>query len=110
MADSGIKSDKSSINILDGEYHELVARAVRNTLLTEIAQSTFAQIVDGLPLLSVLEDTHCGLDLRPDHPLFAHESLCPGAFEKTKQLLERFDVHDLSFNTSVGPRISAAMF
>lgn len=110
MAESGIKSDKSSINILDGEYHELVARAVRNTLSTEIAQSTFAQIVEGLPLPSVLEDTHCGLDLRPDHPLFTHESLCPGAFGKTKQLLERFNVHDLRFNVSVGPRISAAMF
>lgn len=110
MADSGIKSKEVSISILDGECRELVARALRNTLSTEIVQSTLAQIVDGLPLPSVLEDTHGGLDLRPDHPLFTHELLCPGAFEKTKQLLERFNIDDLRFNTSVRPGISAAMF
>ncbi|POS70092.1 hypothetical protein DHEL01_v211516 [Diaporthe helianthi] len=45
MADSGIKSDKSSIDILDGECHELVAQALRSTLSTQIAQSTLAQIL-----------------------------------------------------------------
>lgn len=110
MADSGIKSDKSSINILDREYHELVARALRNTLSTEIVQTTLAQIVDGLPLPSVLEDTHRGLELEPDHPLFTHESLCPGAIEKTGEIMRTFEIEDLKFNTSVGPGISAAMF
>jgi hypothetical protein len=106
MADSGIKSDKSSIGILDDQCHELVARALRNTLSTEIAQSTLAQIVDGLPLLSVLEDTHRGLELKSDHPFLTHESLCPGAFEKIKEILSTFKIENLEFDTSVG--ISAA--
>lgn len=106
MADSGIKSDKSSIDILDCGGHESVGRALRNTLSTEIAQSTLAQIVDGLPLPSVLEDTHRGLELEPDHPLFTHESLCPGAFEKTEEILRTFKIENLEFDTSVG--ISAA--
>jgi hypothetical protein len=106
MADSGIKSDKSSIDILDGECHELVAQALRNTLSTEIVQSTLAQIVDGLLLPSILEDTHRGLELEPDHPLFTHESLCLGAFEKTKEILRTFKIENLKFDTSVG--ISAA--
>ncbi|KAL1882860.1 hypothetical protein Daus18300_000498 [Diaporthe australafricana] len=104
MAESNIiLSDKSSVNVLNSEYHDLVARALRNTLSTEIAQSTFAQIVDGLPLLSVLEDTHAGLDPEPepDHPLFTHESLCPGALEKTREILRIFDIENLKFDTSL---------
>lgn len=106
MADSSTKSNKSSINVLDGEYHELVTRASCNILSTEIAQTTFAQIVDGLPLPSVLEDTHAGLDLELDHPLFTHESLCSGALERSREILRAFDNESLKFDTSV--RISAS--
>lgn len=104
MANSGSKSEKSSISVLEGECREFVARALSNTLSTEVAQSTFAQIVDGVPLPSVLEDTYGGSDLEPDHPLFSHESLCPGALEKTKELLTMLAIEDLKFDTSVGIR------
>lgn len=101
MADSIDTSGKSSIEILKGERHDMIAQAIFNILSTEIAQSTFAQIVDGLPLPSVLEDTYGGSDLEPDHPLFSHESLCPGVLQKTKELLEKFEVKNLKFDTSV---------
>ncbi|KAK2606931.1 hypothetical protein N8I77_005650 [Diaporthe amygdali] len=100
MADSIDTSGKSSIEILKGERHDMIAQAIFNILSTEIAQSTFAQIVDGLPLPSVLEDTYGGSDLEPDHPLFSHESLCPGVLQKTKELLEKFEVKNLKFDTS----------
>lgn len=101
MADSINKSGKSSISTLESGHHELIAGALFNILSTEIAQNTFAQIADGLPLPSVLEDTYCGSDLEPDHPLFAHETLCPGVVEKTKALLEQLDIEILKFDVSV---------
>lgn len=108
MTDSRIKSDKSSLNVLDGECYELLSRALRNTLSTEIALSTFAQIVDGLPLPSILEDTYGGLEFEPDHPLFTHELLCPGVLEKAGEILRTLEIENLKFCTSVG--ISATMF
>lgn len=102
MADSSDISGKSSISTLKSERRELIAEALFNILSTEIAQGTFAQVVDGLPLPSVLEDTYGGLDLESDHPLFAHEVLCPGVLHKTRELLEMLDVETLRFDTTVG--------
>lgn len=61
MADSSNKSGKSSMSILESDRRELIAGALFDILSTEIAQCTFAQIVDGLPLPSVLEDTYLGI-------------------------------------------------
>jgi hypothetical protein len=56
----------------------------------------------GLSLPSVLEDTYGGLDLEPNYPLFSHESLCLGALEKTRELLQTLDIGNLKSDTSVG--------
>lgn len=45
-------------------------------LSTEIAEISFAQIQDGLPLAEVVDDGSSNL-LRSDHPIFKHTELSP---------------------------------
>lgn len=86
------QSQKLSIEILTGQHRDVFTRAVENVLSTEIAQITYAQIADGLPLSSVEKDTYAFGALTYDHPLHTnHIDLCPDALEKTRQLYAEFD-------------------
>lgn len=106
MADAGNTPNNNKMSTtcsaLSSELQKLLQQALHNLLSTDIARHTLAQIVDGVPLPSTLEDTWGGLDLEPDHPLFAHKSLCPGILAKTEELLRTFEVKDLTFESSVG--------
>ena len=77
------------------------SRAITNTLATDIAEETFAQILDGLPTAHVALDA--GSDPLPDqHPLFhAHEELCPGFLEKIRELRRQFDPETLQLEATV---------
>ncbi|KFY33973.1 hypothetical protein V494_07154 [Pseudogymnoascus sp. VKM F-4513 (FW-928)] len=90
------RSQKLSIEILTGYHRSIFTRAVDNILTTEIAQITYAQIADGLPLSSVEKDTYAFGALTYDHPLHTkHTDLCPGALERTQQLYDEFDYDSL---------------
>jgi hypothetical protein len=51
---------KISIESLDGQHRDIFTRAVTNVLSTDIAVLTYAQIIDGLPLTDVAQDTSGG--------------------------------------------------
>ena len=51
-------SQKLSIETLTGQHRDILTRAVQNVMSTEIAQITYAQIVDGFPLSSVEKDNY----------------------------------------------------
>lgn len=75
---------------LDEDHLVAYVRAIRNVLSTELAESTFAQLIDGLPLWDVVSALgHYGLDR--EEPVFNHQELCPGVLEKTKTSLANFD-------------------
>ncbi|OBT73985.1 hypothetical protein VF21_05993 [Pseudogymnoascus sp. 05NY08] len=48
---------KTTIKDLNPRHRDIFTRAVKNVLSSEIAQITYAQIIDGLPLSSVEKDT-----------------------------------------------------
>ena len=59
-----------------------------NILATDLAELTFAQLIDGLPLWDVPIDqsksTHS-----PEEPVFNHRKLCGGVMEKMRALREQ---------------------
>ncbi|KAK1764961.1 hypothetical protein QBC33DRAFT_579903 [Phialemonium atrogriseum] len=97
-----IERIKSSIDMtLGGPHRDIFARAVSNVLATELAKITYAQIIDGLPLASVAEETES--NLLPDrHPLFdVHTELCPGVLEKTEEFRAQFDPGSLELDANL---------
>lgn len=75
---------------LDEDHLTTYIRAIRNVLSTKLAESTFAQTVDGLPLWDVVYSLgYYGLDR--EEPVFKHRELCPGVVEKTRAFRADFD-------------------
>jgi hypothetical protein len=88
------------------EHDELLSRAVRNVLSTEIAEKTMAQLVDGLPIAGN-NVKHRGALVERTHVLFTeHPMLCSAAAEKTRLLLDNFTTDQLSLDQTVSYRPS----
>lgn len=96
-----VQFKRLSIDSLDDNHAELFTRAITRVLSTEIAEITYAQIIDGLPLSHVVNDTEGGGP--PDgHPINkCHQELCPGVLVKTRQFREDFDPQILEFDSRV---------
>ncbi|KAG7286862.1 hypothetical protein NEMBOFW57_009180 [Staphylotrichum longicolle] len=90
---------KCPISGLPEQHREVFERALRNVLSTETAQMTYAQIIDGFPMVSVARDKR-GPSIDFDHPVFQenHDTLCPGAWEKMKEFHSSFDIGVLSMD------------
>lgn len=91
----------ATIEILDAPHQEAVRLAISNILNTEIAETTYAQIVDGLPLTDVVRDVYGGDTLCDDHPIFAHTELSAGVLETTRRFRTGFNPGILPFNSTV---------
>jgi hypothetical protein len=85
---------------LDGKHRGLLERAIMRILSTELAEITYAQIIDGLPTGDVAYEGYtpvCG-----GHPIDSvHDRLCPGMLEKTRQFRADFQPDVLMFNAKV---------
>lgn len=97
----GSTINKLSIDILDQEHRQAVSTAISNILASDIAEITYAQIVDGLPLASVVLESngHPIIDRR--HPIFQHKELCAGVAAKTREFRESFNASSLRFDSTV---------
>ncbi|AEO67481.1 uncharacterized protein THITE_2116365 [Thermothielavioides terrestris NRRL 8126] len=87
-------------------YHPLVG-AIHNILSTDLAETTFAQLFDGLPDVHTVWDTR-GAFLLKGHPLIEHDRLCDGAIENFKVFRDGFDPAVLTFNAWVMQRYQNA--
>lgn len=86
---------------MDNAHRDIFSRAISVILSTEICESTYTQIVDGLPTPGIFRDRYNrGLDIR--HPLIKHTMLCPGVMDKTRQFRGSFDPRILKFYNRVG--------
>lgn len=100
--DRDAKSQKLSIDGLQDQHRRVFTHAVTNVLSSPIAEVTFAQIIDGLPLPDVALDTYHS-NLCPRHPLHkAHTKLCPGVLQRAQQLPTTFDASALQVDAEVG--------
>ena len=89
-----------TIEDLDIEHRGTLDRAIKNLLSTDLALTTYAQVLDGLPLSDVAWD-RTSHKLHPQHPINSHDELCPGVLESARSLRDDFDVCSLHFDNKV---------
>ena len=95
------KPQKLSIMDLDTAHREVFSAAILKILATELAEITYAQIVDGLPLDHIARETSRPWFTR-DHPFWdSHHELCPGVLDKVREFRACFCPAILSFDPKV---------
>lgn len=97
---ANIRFRKASINIIDEPHRDVVASGISRVLSAEIAETTYAQIVDGLPLLEVLKDVYGDLTC-PNHPIHQHTQLKDSTLDTVRQFRDEFDPNILQFDVPV---------
>ncbi|KAK3332357.1 hypothetical protein B0T19DRAFT_482650 [Cercophora scortea] len=86
---------------LSGPHLDAFIRATSNVLATKIAEETYAQIVDGLPLADVVRDT-ANVGLVPsNHPILDHKALCPGVMDKLREIRQTMDLGSLQLEADL---------
>ena len=86
---------------IESGHRNVLDRAVRKVLGTELAVFTYAQIIDGLPTADVAWDRRLP-GIFGDHIIDdVHEELCPGAMEKATEFYENWDPSILLFDPKV---------
>lgn len=89
---------------LDNEHLQSYTTAVIRILNTDVAESTYSEIIDGYPTLnSYLEFNWRPLD--DTLPLQHHTELCEGSVDKFRALRSSFDPLTLTFE----PQVSTAL-
>jgi hypothetical protein len=83
---------------LDAKHFEPLRQCLLNLLSTQVAELTFAQIVDGMPLASTYAEDHWYCE---GLPVMDHHDLCPGVLEKTQRFRSEFDILSLYFQPEV---------
>ncbi|KFA60444.1 hypothetical protein S40285_08269 [Stachybotrys chlorohalonatus IBT 40285] len=94
-----VKPTVSAVH-LDTGHRDAFSRAIRAILATDLAETTMAQLVDGLPKADVAWEARGNL-LTKAHPLADHEQLCSGVLEKTQALRNGFGPEMLSFDSQL---------
>jgi hypothetical protein len=98
---TGPEFKQLAIDALDESHRDIFTSAVARILNTEVAETTYAQIIDGLPLGEVAFESRGGMPHR-DHPInHCHDELCAGVLDKTREFRSRFDPLILKFDSRV---------
>ncbi|KAK3377450.1 hypothetical protein B0H63DRAFT_218904 [Podospora didyma] len=97
--DQAVEIRKSRIDTLDADHRDPILQAISNILSTEIAEVTYAQVVDGLPLASAVNDAYYLTE--NDHPVLGHKELCPGVLEQTRSFRAAFNPTALLFDAGL---------
>jgi hypothetical protein len=87
-------------SITSERHRQILDRAIRNVLSTELAQFTYAQIIDGLPIADVAWDRRLP-GIMGEHIINDHEILCPGALEKAHEYYKVWDPSSLKLDPEV---------
>jgi hypothetical protein len=93
--------ETESLDLLDQMHRRALEQAVRNILGTDVAETAYAQILDGLPTEQSLMDSYTFQE--NDHPVFAlkHVDVCPGFVDKARQFRSEFDPSQLRYQPRV---------
>lgn len=90
----------SSLGLLDAKLVDVFRTALEKILASEIAETTFSEIIDGLPT----KETWLQYDIwNEDHPVnvLGHEMICDGARDKARRFRDELDIYMLSFPSNV---------
>lgn len=87
-----------------GENLEIYTRILANFISTDVAQSTYAQIMDGAPLSEIFSL----MPGRPPltHPIHQYSEHCDGLSGKIAQVLDESNLHVLQFDFDVSQRLT----
>ncbi|KPM38190.1 Serine/threonine-protein kinase ark1 [Neonectria ditissima] len=98
--DAGLETPakKASLSVLNEEHRSSIETSISSMLATDISETTYAQIVDGLPLASAASDSYGDLIIEPKHPIYEHKTLCPGVLEKIRCFRSSLDYGSLEFD------------
>lgn len=91
-----------SLTSLDAEHQASFKHAMANLLSTPIAEFTYAQIVDGMPISNIYKEDHGFCE---GFPVLNHEDLCPGIMNKTRAFRSQFDIDSIEFKPKVRQHI-----
>lgn len=94
---------------LDQAHQAAFGTAVSNVLSTKIAEITFAQILDGLPLKKVAFGNEGHSNAIWD-PVFNHETLCAGVMDRATQFRASFDPRELDMEVEVGHELTLRVY
>lgn len=89
---------------LDPDHLDSLRLALTNILATDVAEFTYAQIIDGLPTTWSFYDFH-SLYATKDHPAQLHPELCEGVMDRVYQFRSAFDPLSLRFEPYVSCRV-----
>ncbi|KAJ2990395.1 hypothetical protein NUW58_g2425 [Xylaria curta] len=99
--DSKEKVLKLLVDAARDQHRELFERALRNVLSSGVAELTYAQIADGLPLKSVVCNSRYG-PFHVDHPMMTmHTELCSGVVERFRSIRSAFNITSLKFDSTL---------
>ncbi|KAI1020993.1 hypothetical protein LB503_009995 [Fusarium chuoi] len=88
----------SSLKDLDIEHLSSFERALRRILETDIAEQTYAEVLDGMPL----SESYLSFQYPQDgHPALEHEELSEGARERVCEFRLNLDISSLLFQTTL---------
>ncbi|KAJ4310291.1 hypothetical protein N0V84_011043 [Fusarium piperis] len=84
------------IDALEQHHQTTFRRALSNLLATEVAEFTYAQIIDGLPTVESQNESY---PILAGHPVYEldHRELCEGSLDKAREFRARFNPSDLLF-------------
>jgi hypothetical protein len=86
--------------VLDLDHCHPLVRAIHNILSTNLADITFAQLIDGLPLVDTVWDMRGSLLIK-GHPLIDHDHLCESAMEQVRIFRDTFNPTMLRLDSHV---------
>lgn len=86
--------DVASLNMLDEDHRQSLERAPLRILDTSLAEDTYAEILDGMPMAETYRDFFYSWKT---HPSVKHADLCPGSREKARKFRTAFDITTLQF-------------
>jgi hypothetical protein len=96
----------SIVSVLDSVYADTFKEALTRVLLTEVAEFTFSEILDGLPTEDSFREFNARLQGNPVFEL-EHNLLCPGAIKRIRSFRDAFDPLTLTFSPAASciPRL-----
>ncbi|CAK7221252.1 hypothetical protein SCUCBS95973_004430 [Sporothrix curviconia] len=95
-----------SLGGIDVRHLRMFKLALDNILTLQTAETTYAQIVDGLPLRDIYAESHWPVpDIVPEH-----KSLCDSALQRARDARAKLDITDLLFQQQAVDRyVNAAI-
>lgn len=91
---------RNNLDILDEVHKSTFGQALMNILSTDVAEFTYAQILDGLPTEDSLREGYPWMEGHPVNEL-EHQQLCAGFIDKAREFRIQFDLSQLNLDDSV---------